>query len=180
MTSKTHNQVPDFQVSHSVPFLTGPLTLAQHGACHHTSQACSGWFLNLHCPSPLYLQNTTHALKFLCKCYFLYKAFPSWKPWTGIKMNHFFYASLQQVYLSYQSFYTYKTCYVWGTVLGCVCVSVCVYSNCFILPCIVFIYIHLHPPTNTVNCKILENRAHFFFVFTSPPYCLEHGCWMNE
>lgn len=79
---------------------------------------CLGCFFRLYCPSPLYLLKYQSPFEILCKCYFLYKAFLSCKPWTPIKMNHFFFACLSHVYLSYQSFYTYKTCYVKGIVLG--------------------------------------------------------------
>lgn len=183
LTFKTQNQVSGFQGSQTVPFLTGPFTIHQAGCVLSHLPPCSACFLNLYCPS-LYLQNTTHSWKFLHKCYFLYKAFLSRTPWTPIKMNHFFNASLQHVYLSYQSCYTYKTCHVWGTELG-IHTHTHTAIPSFCSASYLFIYISTLPSTNTVNCKILENRARLFVFFSSYLYphhvALDMAAeWMNK
>lgn len=99
----SHCLLPPWTIHHfpGAPCVVPPASLCQAASSAYTALL-------------LYTYEIALLFKIPRKCYFFYKAFLSWKSWTPIKMNHFFSACLQHVYLPYQSFYTYKTCYVWG------------------------------------------------------------------
>lgn len=119
---------------------------------------CLGCFLSLACPSPPYLQNSHHPLRFYIMLLSLYSFSVLEAP--GIHQSESLLFCMFTSCLSYQSFHTYRMCYMWSMVLDigptfslCIYIYVCIHTN-----------IYMYTYTATTSFSVL-----YLFIMSHPP-----------